>query len=69
MHRTFLKREPEVGVIDVLQNICMPDLDTFRPARCAAGIDEGENGVRIVNWIRNGVALNIERLLIKHQLP
>ena len=69
MHRTFLKREPKVGVIDVLQNICMPDLDAFRPAGCAAGVDKGQNGVWIVNWIRNGVALSVERLLIKHQLP
>src|SRR4051794_12220986 len=45
MHGTFLKREPEVGVIDVLQNICMPDLDAFRPAGCAAGVDECQNGV------------------------
>src|SRR5260370_30498135 len=69
MHRTFLKREPEVSVINVLENICMPDLDAFRPAGCAARVDESENGVGVINWIRNGVALNIERLLIKHQLP
>src|SRR6266478_5655014 len=69
MHRTILKREPEVGVIDVLQNICMPDLDAFRPARCAAGVDKRQNGVWMVNWIRNGVALSVERILIKHQLP
>src|SRR4029077_9867393 len=69
MHRTFLKREPEVGVIDVLQNIRMPDFDAFRPARCAAGVDKRQNGVWIVNWIPDGVALNIEWLLIKHQLP
>src|ERR1700730_18646128 len=69
MHRTFFKREPEVGVIDVLQDICMPDLDAFRPARCAAGVDERQDGVRMVNWVRNGVALNIQRVLIKHQLP
>src|SRR4029077_13320346 len=69
MHRTFLKREPKVGVIDVLQNIRMPDFDAFRPARCAAGVDKRQNGVWIVNWIPDGVALNIEWLLIKHQLP
>ena len=69
MHRSFLKREPKVGVIDVLQNICMPDLDAFRPASCAAGVDKGQNGVRIVNWIRKGIALNIQRLLIEDQLP
>src|SRR4029077_13348272 len=69
MHRTFLKREPKVGVIDVLQNICVPDLDAFRPARGAAGVDKRQNGVWIVNWIPDGVALNIEWLLIKHQLP
>src|SRR5437899_3554356 len=69
MHRTFCKRKPEVSVIDVLQNICMPDLDAFRPARCAAGVDKRQNGVWIVNWIRDGVALNVQRLLIKHQLP
>ena len=50
---TFLQREPEVGVINVLQNICMPDLHTFRPARCAAGVDKRQNGVWIVNWIRD----------------
>src|ERR1700747_1201341 len=58
MHRTFLKREPEVGVIDVLQNICMPDLDAFRPTGCAARVDEGENRIRIVNRIWNGIAPN-----------
>src|SRR4029077_4802704 len=69
MHRTFLKREPEVSVINVLENICMPDLNAFRSAGCAARVDESENGVWIVNWIREGVALNFQRLLIEHQLP
>src|SRR5882724_10181521 len=69
MDRTFFKREPEVGVIDVLQNICVPDLDAFRPARCAAGVDERQDGVWIVNWIRNGVALDVQRVLIKYRLP
>src|SRR5690242_20532057 len=69
MHRTVLKREPEVSVINVLENICMPDFDAFRPARCAAGVDKRQNCVWIVNWIQDGVALNVERLLIKHQLP
>src|SRR5439155_17004129 len=66
MHRAFLQREPEVGVIDILQNICMPDLHTFRPARRATGVDKRQNGVRIVNWIRDRVALNVQRIMIKH---
>src|SRR6266496_3638266 len=69
MRCAFLQREPKVGVIDVLQNICMPHLNTFRPARRATGIDKRQDGVRIVNWIWNGIALNFQRLLIEHQLP
>src|SRR4051812_8495057 len=69
MHRTFFKREPEVGVIDVLQNIRMPDLHTFRPAGCATGVDESENRIRIVNRIRDRAALNVQEVLIKHYLP
>src|SRR5439155_2712448 len=69
MHRTFLKREPKVGVIDVLQNICMPHLNTFRPASRAAGVDESENRIRIVNRIWKGIAPNFQRLLVEHKLP
>src|SRR5207249_5850081 len=35
----------------------------------AAGIDESENRIRIVNRIWNGIAPNFQRLLIEHQLP
>src|SRR6266480_77692 len=47
----------------------MPHLNTFRPARCAAGVDKRQNRIRIVNRIWNGIALNFQRLLIEHQLP
>src|SRR5207244_5851141 len=69
MHRTFLKWEPKRGMIEIFQNTCMRHLDAFRPARCAAGVDERENGVRIVNRIWNGIAPNFQRLLVEHQLP
>src|SRR6266404_7399800 len=47
----------------------MPHLNTFRLAGRAAGIDESENRIRIVNRIWNGIASNFQRLLIEHQVP
>ncbi len=47
----------------------MPHLNTFRLAGRAAGIDESENRIRIVNRIWNGIAPNFQRLLVEHQLP
>ncbi len=62
-------RYPEVEVIHVCERRGVRQHDALGTAGRPAGIDESQNGVRVVNHLRTGAALQLERLLIEHALP
>jgi hypothetical protein len=64
MHCIFLKGQPVRGVVNIGQNIQMSDLNSLRSTSCAARVDQGQDRLGIVNRIRTGVALEVQRFLV-----
>jgi hypothetical protein len=65
----FLACHPIVEVVEVRQDVRVSHLDALRPACGAAGINEGQNCVRVINRICTGGVPNVQGLFIEHELP
>src|ERR1700733_916499 len=56
--RAFLEWHPVIEKLDVLKDIGVTQCDPFGTAGCAAGVDESENRIRIVDGVATGIAGN-----------
>src|ERR1700675_1373534 len=54
--RAFLVRHPVVEKVDVLKDICVTQRGTFGTAGCAAGVDESEDRLWVVDGFVTGIA-------------
>src|SRR5215470_13388895 len=67
--RAFPVRHPVVEKVDVFEDICMAQRDTFGTAGCAACVDESEDRFGVVYGIATGIAGYVQRFFIDRPLP
>src|SRR5262249_10882323 len=68
IYATFFVWQPVIYVIYIGENVCVSQRHAFRQTSRAAGIDQREDCVRIINRIRSRIVVrNVQRLLIEYQ--